>query len=72
MNFAIFAAARHAGCTTRQAEVLATYVESETVVETAKKLNIAEQTVKIHLADVRLLLKAPHNAGAVAKLYGHQ
>lgn len=68
VNAAVFEAARRAGCSVRQAEVLAVYVESETVQDASAKLGIAEQTAKIHLSDVRKLLKVPHTAAAVAKL----
>lgn len=68
MNVILFSAARLAGCTTREAEVLATYVESENARETARKLRLSEQTVKNHLSAVRQRFNAPHTIAVVVRL----
>lgn len=70
MNLAVFQAARQAGCSTRQAEILATYVTCETTADAARELRISEQTVKNHLAAIRRRFDVAHTAGAVAMLVG--
>ena len=68
MNAAVFSAARLAGCSTREAEVLATYVVSENARDAARKLGLSEQTVKNHLSAVRQRFGAPHTIAVVVKL----
>jgi DNA-binding CsgD family transcriptional regulator len=68
LNTAAYQAARRAGCTAREAEVLATYVESEKMATAAKKIGISEQTAKNAMSHALQRLAAPHAAAAVARL----
>jgi DNA-binding CsgD family transcriptional regulator len=68
LNQALFQAARQAGCTAREAEVLATYVESQTIMDTAIKLQTSERAVAASLARARKRVKAPHVAALVVAI----
>lgn len=68
MNSAVYTAAIREGCTRREAEVLATLVESRKAADAARKLGIAESTVKNHLVAVRRRFDAPHTLAVVARL----
>jgi DNA-binding CsgD family transcriptional regulator len=61
VNDPVFNAALRAGCTRRQAEVLATYVDAETIDDAAEKLGISARAVLQHLRLARLRLNVAHN-----------
>jgi DNA-binding CsgD family transcriptional regulator len=66
VNEAVYLAAIDAGCSQRQAEVLATWVDSETLDDTAAKLGISQRAVLKHLREARHRLNVPHNGKLVA------
>lgn len=66
MNTAVYWAARNAGCSAREAEVVATYVVSESAYDTALKLQTTTQVVRNYLARARQRTNTPHNAALVA------
>lgn len=68
MNAAVFQSARANGCTPREAEVLATYVESDSLKMTARAMGISTQTVKNHLVRVHRRFGVRHTAAVIAKL----
>jgi DNA-binding NarL/FixJ family response regulator len=68
VNEAVYDAARRAGCTDRQAKVLAVYVESEKIAVAANTLGIQTKTASDHLVRVYRRLKVRHAAAAVARL----
>lgn len=68
MNEVVYRAAREHGCSRREAEVIATYVESASAKATAKTLDISAHTVHVHLLSVRRRLNVKHTSAAVARL----
>jgi DNA-binding CsgD family transcriptional regulator len=68
MNMAVFDGARRAGLTSREAEVLAVYVESDKMAVVAQKLRISEHTAKNLMSRVYAKLDVAHAAAAVAKV----
>lgn len=70
MNHAVYAAALRAGCTRRQAQTIATYVETDKLSIAAKQLGITRHTAQDHLSEVYARLDVPHAAAAVARLLG--
>lgn len=68
MNLAVYEAAKKAGCTKRQAQVLATYVESDKLAVAAYRLGITHHTAEGHLSRVYDRLDVPHAAAAIARL----
>lgn len=65
---AVFNGARRRGCSVREAEVLATYVESDKYEDTAFQLGVSRQTVKNTLIKIYRKLDVPHAAAAVARV----
>lgn len=61
MNTAVYQAALRAGCTRRQSDVIATWVEAETLEDTAEQLGISNRAVLQHLRAARRRLNVPHN-----------
>lgn len=68
MSSPIYAAAIRAGCTHRQAQLLAVYVVSEKLADAALELDMAESTAKNHMTAIRRKLHAPHAAAVIARL----
>lgn len=68
VNKALYDAARRAGCTKRQAQTLAVYVESEKIQVAADELGITTHTAQDHLSQVYARLDVAHAAAAVARL----
>lgn len=68
MNAALYQAAIRAGCTRRQAELLAVVVVSDKLADAAATLHMSESTAKTHLAAVRQKFDAPSTLAVVAKL----
>jgi DNA-binding NarL/FixJ family response regulator len=68
VNSAVYDAALRAGLSSRDAQIFAVYVESDKIAAAAKKLGVAESTVKNALSRVYIRLEAPHAAGALVKL----
>src|SRR5688572_14969842 len=64
----VYQAARKAGCTDREAQVLAAYVQSNKVYDAAKKLGMSEQTAKNHLHAIRRRLGVPSTRQVLARL----
>lgn len=69
MNGAIFQAARDAGCTRAEAEVLAWYVEVDTLREAAYRIGISEGNAQNHASRAKRRLNAPHLAAAIHRLH---
>lgn len=70
MNDDVYRGAIKAGCTQREAEVLATYVESETIEDAADRLGITSRTVTLRLGAARRRLRAAHTPALVAIVIG--
>lgn len=70
MNTAVFQGARRHGCSVREAELLAVYVESEKMEAAAQVLGISKNTAKNHMSSIYLRLAVPHAAAAIAKVLG--
>lgn len=68
VNERVYRAARKRGAGDREAMVIATYVEFESLAATARELGIAEHTARIHLMNLRRRLGVSHTAAAVARL----
>lgn len=68
MNGAVFNAARRAGCTARESEAIATYAESETLDDAARKLGISDRWLLKLLRQARNRVDAPHNVALVANV----
>jgi hypothetical protein len=68
VNTAVYQAALAAGCTDRQAEFLAVYVESDKLSDAAAKLGIREQSARVMSARIQRRLNAPHLAAVIARL----
>jgi DNA-binding CsgD family transcriptional regulator len=68
VNEKLYRAGRKRGLSDREAEVLATYVEHDSIAETAHELGITAHTARIHLMHVRTRLNVRHTAAAVAQL----
>jgi DNA-binding CsgD family transcriptional regulator len=68
VNIAVRDAALRAGCTKRQAETLAVYVESEKIAVAALTLGITTHTAQDHLSRIYTRLDVSHAAAAVARL----
>lgn len=68
VNQAVFMAAIRAGCTRRQAETIAWYVEMQKLSAAAAQMGITESTAQDHLAAVYHRLHVHHAAAAVARL----
>jgi DNA-binding CsgD family transcriptional regulator len=66
MNQAVFRAARRAGCSAREAEAIATYVDSETLEDAADRLGISARWLLKLLRKARGRVDAPHNVALVA------
>jgi DNA-binding CsgD family transcriptional regulator len=69
LNQAILRAATLAGCTQREAEAIATYADSETLEDAARKLRITTRWLLILLGRARRRVDAPHNVAFVASLW---
>jgi DNA-binding CsgD family transcriptional regulator len=66
MNNAVHRAALRAGCSARQAQVLATWVDAETLDDTADQLGISQRAVLQHLRAARHRFNVAHNGKLVA------
>jgi DNA-binding CsgD family transcriptional regulator len=68
VNTAVYNAARRAGCTPREAELLAVYVESPKMAVAAHELGISEHTAKNAMGKIYRKLDVAHAAAAVARV----
>ena len=68
MNADVYNGARRAGCSPREAEVLAVYVESEKWAAAARELGISESTAKNTMTKMFRRLNVAHAAAAVARV----
>jgi DNA-binding CsgD family transcriptional regulator len=66
VNTAVRRAAIRAGCTNRQAQVLATWVDAETIDDAADQLGISQRAVLYHLRAARHHMNVAHNGTLVA------
>lgn len=67
-NLALYQAARKAGCSKREAEVLAVYVESPNLDAAASSLGISPQTAKNHMHAIHRKLGLRHTSAVVARI----
>lgn len=68
MNDTLFRAARDAGCTRAESELLAVYVTVDSIKQAAYIVGTAEGSARNHLTRMRQRIGAPHTAAMVAKL----
>jgi DNA-binding CsgD family transcriptional regulator len=68
VNTAVYNGARRAGCTPRESELLAVYVESEKMANAALELGISLHTAKNTMTKVYRRLDVGHAAAAVARV----
>lgn len=68
MNDQLFRAARRAGCSQQESEIIAAYVAAETLEAAALELNITKRTALRHLAAARRRMKVAHTSALVARL----
>lgn len=69
MNHATYAAARAAGCTRAEAELLAWYVVTEGMRQAAEKIGVSENTARSQAARIRRRFNVPHLGAALRVIY---
>lgn len=68
VNEQLFRAARRAGCSRNEAEIIAAYVGAETLEAAAVELNITKRTALRRLAAARRRMNVAHTSALVALL----